>query len=172
MPSIGGRLRQKGDLTSKVTCDVRSYPISCANRTPTVWTTYQSQPVFGVKSTMYDEVTPGYWKTRAAYRGFVQTNELHSNTITRESYGWTSIRQTDQTPYVCSPPQTEKPWAEYNGKFVATFHYSGFPGGNCWIPSGVAISAIKSVLNVWLIGRRASPTILNRWANSTRPTPC
>lgn len=133
MPSIGGRLRQKGDLTSKVSVDVRSYPISCANRTPTAWTTYLSQPVFGIKDTMYDEVTPGYWKTRAL-GGFVQTNELHSNTIVRESYGWTSIRQTAQTPYVCSPPQTEKPWAEYNGKFVAAFHWSGFTGGNLLEP--------------------------------------
>lgn len=129
MPSIGGRLRSKGSLTTKVSCDVRSYPISCANRTPTVYTTYYSQPVFGVKDTMYDEVDPLYWKARSMGK-FVQTNELHQNTIIRESYGNTDIRQTAQTPYVCTPPQTEKPWAEYKGKFVATFHWSGFLGGN------------------------------------------
>ncbi len=140
------RYRHTGALTETVqTYRSRSYPISCANRTTTAWSAYgTSLPRFGHSKTIFDVVTPNYWRRRKKGE-FMPLNPYDVYEATVTASGTSTLRDTWQAP-TCTPPLLT--YDEYEGAFMPSW-MDGYLGG--YTPQNVLADGRSSTLTTQVI---------------------
>lgn len=111
------RYRSQGSKTGKPVKETRTYPISCANRTWTGWTTSFGTAQYGLVKSCRDYVTPGYWKKKA--RGeWIGPNLLKLSVDSVVPFGYSDITATVYNPVACTGP-TDYYRTEYRGNLFA-----------------------------------------------------
>lgn len=132
--TIYTRTRQNNAITGALKLEVRSYPVSCANRTFGAWSTISNVlNCVGEKHYMYDEVTSDYWKRRRSGEWIPPRGMIKRYTL-QESIGDSSLSVTTNTPLACTLPDA-KYVSEYRGKHFGTNYFSGLSGSTVTYPA-------------------------------------